>query len=299
MNTKKNICVVLLLVMIFTGPGIVFAEDGITGELYGETEMIVNITEDSQSGWPLVTNPVVHVSYKLIETKRTSTTTGNEIKENYIEILSAVPVIGSGTMPTAGQGKDNPRLFVYGVTKAQISIGSNTMYIIFKYGENVGPQIFKLYEEKSLGDISRLITFPEKGTSIYWSIQQPTSGSGSGGGSTNTEEIEKSLDKVIEGITPSENDLTEIKDQGTEWNETTSQAIEKETQAQQQAEEALKEIKPEEAINEVIQGQKLTQSLRWIRDIHKKTVENSPLSQYIGVIMILGLSAYMIGRRGG
>lgn len=133
--------------------------------------------------------------------------------------------------------------------------------------------------------------------------------SGSGGGMT-AEELEtwyrqegglaETLDKLIETgettITP------EVADKITETQKKTEasvkQAGELETELTETATGYIEAIDPKQTM-QTGTPQRLIKAFEFVRSVHAATIERTAIKNYIGFVMILGLAAYIIGRRGG
>lgn len=133
--------------------------------------------------------------------------------------------------------------------------------------------------------------------------------SGSGGGMT-AEELEtwyrqegglaETLDKLIENgettITP------EVADKITETQKKTEasvkQAGELETELTETATGYIEAIDPKQTM-QTGTPQRLIKAFEFVRSVHAATIERTAIKNYIGFVMILGLAAYIIGRRGG
>lgn len=96
--------------------------------------------------------------------------------------------------------------------------------------------------------------------------------------------------EVIQGLT----------DTATQNNQITADAIEAEETITDAAQQNINAINPDSIFNtEFWATGKLQKSLRWIRNIHTQTIDTTQIGNIIGITLILGLAAYMIGRRGG
>lgn len=133
--------------------------------------------------------------------------------------------------------------------------------------------------------------------------------SGSGGGMT-AEELEtwyrqegglaETLDKLIEN---GETTMTpEVADKITETQEKTEasvkQAGELETELTETATGYIEAIDPKQTM-QTGTPQRLIKAFEFVRNVHSATIERTAIKGYIGFVMILGLAAYIIGRRGG
>lgn len=77
---------------------------------------------------------------------------------------------------------------------------------------------------------------------------------------------------------------------------TTQAAITAETQIMEQQTQALDTIDPAQAVSNPAEA--MINAMDWIRQVHAATIEQTPITWYIGAIMIMGLGVYIIGRRG-
>lgn len=168
------------------------------------------------------------------------------------------------------------------------------------------------------------IVYINKGETVYLNKKQydamisAMGGSGGSGGSggisqTDWEElldtinnaetvvsIDGKLDTIIELLGESLDSTTaeQMEDQAEIVQQTTQEAIQQEQQYTEDMQDQLDDINVNEYTG-ILSNGKFMNSMRWIRQVHLETVENTELGGIVSLILIIGLAVYLIGRRSG
>lgn len=167
------------------------------------------------------------------------------------------------------------------------------------------------------------ITYLQKGTEVYITesqMEQLTGGSGTGsggaGGGLTTQQYEElidtinnpeytvdvldKLDQIIELLGESIDTTTaeQIQDQAETVQQTTQEAVQQEQQYTEDMQDQLDDINVNDYTG-ILSNGKFMNSMRWIRQVHLETVENTELGGVVSLVLIIGLAVYLIGRRSG
>lgn len=107
-----------------------------------------------------------------------------------------------------------------------------------------------------------------------------------------------SIQNAIEGTestTGQQQTVTEIAEKSEDLAESATQITEQETELLTSAKTGIDAIDPEETVTNLPTG--LLSAFEWVRNIHSETVERTELPVYIGIVMLLGLGVYILGRK--
>lgn len=107
-----------------------------------------------------------------------------------------------------------------------------------------------------------------------------------------------SIQNAIEGTestTGQQQTVTEIAEKSEDLAESATQITEQETELLTSAKTGIDAIDPEETVTNLPAG--LLSAFEWVRNIHSETVERTELPVYIGIVMLLGLGVYILGRK--
>lgn len=158
------------------------------------------------------------------------------------------------------------------------------------------------------GDITSTVITPQSGTTAMTATRATIMGY-SEKDTLNTwytqeDGLEEKLDALLTAIQGPENTaddkdtITTQKEQATADKEALNEMHLTEQEITNQADQSIAEVNPQQMLTTGT-PQRLKNAFEFIRNVHAATIERTAIKNYIGFVMILGLSAYIIGRRRG
>lgn len=134
------------------------------------------------------------------------------------------------------------------------------------------------------------------GELIYWNYYN----SQSSGSSGTDEETAQNITNILNELKADPEKMEQITTTTTQNNEALEEIAQQEQEVTDAANENIEQIDPNGVFqNELFTSGKLGNALMWIREVHRQTIEATQIGNIVSVTLILGLAAYMIGRRGG
>lgn len=104
------------------------------------------------------------------------------------------------------------------------------------------------------------------------------------------------IQNIYNSITGTPDD--DIRKQAGDFETTVNNSLNQEDNYINDLDTQLKDIDTETPL-EILNTDPVINSFRWIREVHKQTVENTHLGTITVVVMLIGLAVYLIGRRNG
>lgn len=189
---------------------------------------------------------------------------------------------------------------------AQIPINTETQTLLYykKLTDPISVTGANIYA----GDITSTVITPQSGTTAmtarYATIMGYSEKDTLNTWYTQEDGLEEKLDALLTAIQGPENTaddkdtITTQKEQATADKEALNEMHLTEQEITNQADQSIAEVNPQQMLTTGT-PQRLKNAFEFIRNVHAATIERTAIKNYIGFVMILGLSAYIIGRRRG
>lgn len=251
--------------------------------------------------------------YKAIQVDLAGTIVASRVNINQYQMFYRVE---STTIKreedTSTANNRNAPVDYYGVTNFRIELNSDQLTNKYASATLGWSPYYKQPQYIYLGQTKNDITSPRKLKNIAVTLHTPNiteiqtiqwytySGlaSGGSGGSIDDSQTSENVTQILDALTTSEEVIEALQTQKAETAEQINDAIETEKAIQQTANQNINAIDPATQI-QTHKTQGLINALQWVRQIHAQTVEQTEIGHIIGLYLIIGLGAYLIGRRRG
>lgn len=216
-----------------------------------------------------------------------------------IEHTAIRPYHSTPIQSLSSKYKTGPYEYYYGIMELSYKWDSGNRYYNTICVSNFyqGKQTIHFATDSTLYDLNNLTKIEwQKGVFTYWSYYDKESSGGSG---TDAETAQNITD-ILNELKADPEITEEMATSTTQNNEALEEIAQQEQEITDAANENIEQIDPNGVFqNELFTSGKLGNALMWIREIHRQTIEATQIGNIVSVTLILGLAAYMIGRRGG